>query len=332
MSSARCARSFVVAPLLLATFAIFGTRPLLADRTYIVELTGEPAAVTAARAAAAGHPLSSEAIQQLRDDLRQQQEIMLARLRNGGVGFIVDVARVPGFGVGTTPVEYRYTLVYNGIALQLSDAAKALVAATPGVKAVHDNPVRRPLLDKSVAHLRAPAVYGPTAELSPDDDAGDGFEGQGTTIAVVDTGIEWSHECFGGDPTPPRHGLLPPTAPVGRNKKVVYYLPLMENVVDDFGHGTHVAADAAGYLGHAPGADGVPGTADDVPVHGVAAQAELMGYKGGRGAGRVAPPPPPAAPPAPPLPPARGAGFPPPPPPASPTRVADVINLSLGSA
>ena len=53
----------------------------------------------------------------------------------------------------------------------------------------------------------------------------------------------------------------------------------MENAVDDFGHGTHVAADAAGYRGLAPGADGVPGTADDVPVHGVAPQAQLMGYK-----------------------------------------------------
>ena len=276
MFSARCTRSAVLALLFIATFA---AAPLFADRTYIVELTGEPAAVTAARAAAAGNPLSPAAIEQLRDDLRRRQEVLLARLRNGGVGFTVDLAQVPGFGGGTTPVEYRYTLVYNGIALRLSDAAKAIVAATPGVKAVHENPVRRPLLDKSVAYLRAPQVYGATAELEPDDDAGDGFEGQGTTIAVIDTGIEWSHECFGGDPTPPRHGLLPSTAAVGSNRKVVYYLPLMENVIDDFGHGTHVAADAAGYRGLAPGADGVPGTADDVPVHGVAPQAKLMGYK-----------------------------------------------------
>ncbi|HET9765194.1 MAG TPA: S8 family serine peptidase [Thermoanaerobaculia bacterium] len=283
MSSTRCSRSFVLVLGVLVALAATAA-PLFAEPTYIVELTGEPAAVTAARAAAAGSPLLPQAIEQLRDDLRQQQEVLLARLRREGVGFIVDTARVPGYGSGsgsvTTPVEYRYTLAYNGIALQLSDAAKARVAATPGVKAVHENPVRRPLLDKSVAYLRAPEVYGPTAELEPDDDAGDGFEGHGTRIAVIDTGIEWSHECFGGDPTPPRHGLLPETAAVGgSNRKVVYYLPLMENVVDDFGHGTHVAADAAGYRGHAPGADGVPGTTDDVPVHGVAPQARLMGYK-----------------------------------------------------
>ncbi len=284
MSSARCTRFVFLAFVLtlgLATALTTLASPLLAEPTYIVELTGEPAAVTAARAAAAGSPLPPQAIEQLRDDLREQQEILLARLRRDGVGFVVDTARVPGFPGSsvTTPVEYRYTLVYNGIALQLSDAAKARVASTPGVKAVHENPVRRPLLDKSVAYLRAPAVYGPTAELEPDDNAGDGFEGQGQRIAVIDTGIEWSHECFGGDPTPPRHGLLPEAAAVGSNRKVVYYLSLMENAVDDFGHGTHVAADAAGYRGLAPGADGVPGTADDVPVHGVAPQAELMGYK-----------------------------------------------------
>jgi minor extracellular serine protease Vpr len=278
MSFARCSRRFALALLVLATFV---AAPLFAEPTYIVELTGEPAAVTAARAAAAGSPLSSPAVEQLREDLRQQQEILLSRLRRDGVGFVVDTAHVPGLGSGsgTTPVEYRYTLVYNGIALQLSDAAKARVAATPGVKAVHENPVRRPLLDQSVAYLRAPEVYGPTAELEPNDNANDGFEGQGQRIAVIDTGIEWSHECFGGDPTPPRHGLLPETAAVGSNRKVVYYLPLMENAVDDFGHGTHVAADAAGYRGLSPGADGVPGTADDVPVHGVAPQAKLMGYK-----------------------------------------------------
>ena len=281
MSFARCTRRLALALCALAAFGILGTRPLFAEKTYIVELTGEPAAVTAARAAATGHPLAPEAVQQLRDDLRNRQEILLTRLRNGGVGFIVDTAQVPGFGSGaaTTPVEYRYTLVYNGIAMRLSDAAKAQVASTPGVKAVHENPVRRPLLDKAVAYLRAPAVYGPTAELAPDDDANDGFEGRGVNIAVIDTGIEWSHECFGGDPTPPRHGLLPPTAALGSNQKVIYYLPLMENAIDDFGHGTHVAADAAGYLGHAPGPDGVPGTADDVPVHGVAPQAKLLGYK-----------------------------------------------------
>lgn len=281
MFTARCnrnTRSFVFALILVA--AALGATPLLADAAYIVELTGAPAAVAAASAAAAGGPLSGDEIQAVRDELRRQQDILLARLRKEGVGFIVDKALIGDFLNGAaTPIELRYTLVYNGIALRLAAADVARVAATPGVKAVHENPVRRPNLDQSVAYIRAPQVYGAHAELEPGDDDNDGFEGQGTNVAVIDTGIEWSHPMFGGDPTPPRHGLLPPTAAVGSNPKVVYYLPLMENVIDDFGHGTHVAATAAGYRGFAPGADGVPGTIDDVPIHGVAPQARLMGYK-----------------------------------------------------
>ena len=97
-------------------------------------------------------------------------------------------------------------------------------------------------------------------------------------VAVLDTGIDWSHPMFGGDPTPPRLGVAPAVAAVSTNQKVAYYLPLA-GTIDDFGHGTHVSADIAGYLANAPGADKIPGTADDIPIHGVAPQAKLMGYK-----------------------------------------------------
>jgi subtilisin family serine protease len=97
-------------------------------------------------------------------------------------------------------------------------------------------------------------------------------------VAVLDTGIDWTHPMFGGDPTPPRLGVAPASASVPTNQKVPYYLPLA-GTIDDFGHGTHCSADIAGYLANAPGADGLPGTADDIPIHGVAPQAKLMGYK-----------------------------------------------------
>ena len=83
---------------------------------------------------------------------------------------------------------------------------------------------------------------------------------------------------FGGDPTPPRHGLAPDVAALNTNKKVIYYLPLT-GTIDDYGHGTAAASNTAGYLGFAPGADKLPGTADDIRLHGVAPQARLMGYK-----------------------------------------------------
>src|SRR5215210_6798491 len=99
-------------------------------------------------------------------------------------------------------------------------------------------------------------------------------------VSVIDTGIDWTHPMFGGDPTPPRLGVAPVSASVPTNKKVVYYLPLTDIAVEDgFGHGTHVASTAAGYLAMHPGPDGLPGTADDVRLHGVAPQAKLMSYK-----------------------------------------------------
>src|SRR5205807_4570082 len=98
-------------------------------------------------------------------------------------------------------------------------------------------------------------------------------------VAMIDTGIDWTHPMFAGDPTPPRLGLLPTTAGVNTNQKVIYQLPLADVITDGFGHGTHVASTIAGFIASAPGPDGIPGTADYIPLHGVAPLAKLMSYK-----------------------------------------------------
>jgi subtilisin family serine protease/PKD repeat protein len=147
----------------------------------------------------------------------------------------------------------------------------------PEVKKVHENRLFKPLLDVSVPYIRAPQVYGAVKELTPFDDFREGFEGQGIHISIIDTGVEWQHPMFGGDPTPPRLGIEPAMA--NRNQKIIYNLPLMDSVVEDtVGHGTHVAATAAGYLAFANGKDNLPNTADDIRMHGVAPQAKIMAY------------------------------------------------------
>jgi hypothetical protein len=74
---------------------------------------------------------------------------------------------------------------------------------------------------------------------------------------------------FGGDPTPPRLGLAPAAAAVNTNKKVIYYMSFTGGLIDDFGHGTAASSNIAGYLGMAPGPDKLPGTADDIRLHGL---------------------------------------------------------------
>jgi minor extracellular serine protease Vpr len=249
--------------------------------TVIVELKGEPAAVYAARARAAGRTVSTEELQSYRAQLAAQQDKFLAALASRGVTAQLATRGVKNYdGSLAATVPLRYTLVYNGFALKVPAAAVPALKAMPEVKGVRPDTLLYTQLDHSVKYIEAPKVYGAVAELSQFDDLREGFEGQGMYLAVIDTGIDWTHPMFGGDPTPPRLAVAPVSAAVPTNQKVVYYLPLADiGVEDGFGHGTHVASTAAGYLAQHPGTDGLPGTADDIRLHGVAPQAKLMSYK-----------------------------------------------------
>lgn len=247
----------------------------------IVELRGDPGAVYKAKTEKSGGSLSQVQLQAYRDQLRANQDQFLNALRSLGINYQLQSVNVPGFNGGIAgSVQFRYTLVYNGLALSVPASAVSAIKGMNQVKGVHANTVYSPQLDHSVAYVRAPEVYGTRQELTPFDDYREGYEGQGMKVAVIDTGITWSHAMFGGDPNPPRLGVAPPTPPsVSSNQKVIYYLPLIEALIDDYGHGTHVSGDIAGYLALDPGADALPNTADDIRLHGVAPQAKLMGYK-----------------------------------------------------
>jgi subtilisin family serine protease len=270
---------------LLAAVALLNrtvTVPVSADSgtaSLIVELRDDPAAVYKAKAQKAGISVSDEQLQAYRDQLRASQDGFLADLSARGVTFQVDGVDVKSLtGASMGRVEFRNTLVLNAITLSVPKSAVTVIKSLPQVKRVEPNRVQKLLLSKSVSYINAPAVYGQVQELTANDNHREGYEGQGINIAVLDTGIDWNHEMFGGDPTPPRHGLAPEVAALNSNKKVIYYLPLT-GTVDDYGHGTAAASNAAGYQGFAPGADKLPGTADDIKLHGVAPQARLMGYK-----------------------------------------------------
>lgn len=252
----------------------------LLSSSVIVQFKEDPGAVYKSKIEKAGGTVTTEQLQAYRNQLRTSHDAFLSTLRDRGIQFTVDGIDVPNFaGEIAGHVDFRYTLVLNGIALKVSPSSIDTLKGLPEVKAVNATRALRLQLEKSVDYVNAPAAYGQVEELTPFDSFREGFEGQGINVAVLDTGIDWTHPMFGGDPTPPRLGIAPPVAAVNSNKKVIYYMTFTGGLIDDFGHGTAAASDIAGYLGMAPGADKLPGTADDVRLHGVAPQANLMGYK-----------------------------------------------------
>ncbi len=247
----------------------------------IVEFRDEPAAIYKAKSEKSGVAVSNEALQAYRDRLRAGQDEFLKALASSGANATVMSRDIKNYdGSSAAKIELRYTLVYNGIALNVPSSSIDAISAMPQVKRVHPNGMLHTMLNNSVNYIGAPKVYGKAAELSQFDDLREGYEGQGMYISIIDSGIDWTHPMFGGDPTPPRLAVAPASTAVPTNKKVVYYLPLTDLAVEDgLGHGTHVAATAAGWLAQSPGSDGIPNTADDPRLHGVAPQAKIMSYK-----------------------------------------------------
>ena len=273
----------VAGAVLLNQFATTSATASAGEASVIVELHDDPAAVYKARTTKSGNALSAEGLQAYRDGLRAKQDEFLNALAASGVNATLMTRDIKGFdGKVAATVPLRYTLVYNGVALKISSGDIGRIKSMPQVKRVSLNQVLFTSLHKSVDYTNATKVYGAVKELSQFDELRrDGYEGQGMYVSIIDTGIDWTHPMFGGDPTPPRLGVAPPTpAATNTNKKVVYYIPFTDiGVQDGFGHGTHVASTVGGFLAQTPGSDGIPTTADDVRLHGVAPQAKLLSYK-----------------------------------------------------
>jgi subtilisin family serine protease len=277
--------SLLVFAIVLAGFVYFNFYTTTVDasgmtKSVIVQLRDEPAAVWKARQQKAGNTVTDEQLQAYRNSITTKQNAFLADLQARGVSYQIDGVDIKDFtGATQMRADYRFNLVLNGITLKVPAAAINIIKAMPQVKSVKPNDNLKLMLNKSVPYINAPAVYGQYPELTPFDNFREGYEGQGINIAVLDTGIDWTHAMFGGDPTPPRLGIAPPLAALNSNQKVIYYLSFTGGLIDDYGHGSAASSNIAGYAAMAPGADLIPGTVDDFRVHGVAPQAKLMGYK-----------------------------------------------------
>ncbi|MFI5889870.1 S8 family serine peptidase [Actinoplanes sp. NPDC051513] len=213
--------------------------------TVMVQLSEAPVAVADADAAT---PLTDTQKKQRRDRIRKAQAPVEQKARQLG---------------GTVLGSYQHA--YNGIKVRVNANELDTLAAAPGVVSVHPLQTVKPDNTKGVPMIGAPAVWN----------APDKYRGEGIKVAVIDTGIDYTHADFGGPGTvaaydaahatetePAAKSLFGPKAAkikggidlVGDSYNAdpdsADYQPVPHqdpNPLDCNGHGSHVAGTIGGY-------------------------------------------------------------------------------------
>jgi subtilisin family serine protease len=200
----------------------------------IVQLKGDPVAVFKSHLRAksgAQNQARPEQVQAYEEIVRRQQDQAAAEIRS--LGIALDIRR-------------QYSYVFNGLAASIKKADMQRIQALPQVQAVYPDYQVHALLNQSVPLIGAPQVWAMT------DGNGLPVTGRGIRVALIDTGIDYTHPDLGGC--------------FGPGCKVVGGWDLFNgdnDPMDDNGHGTHCAGIVA--------ANGV--------VKGVAPDAILYAYK-----------------------------------------------------
>ena len=153
-------------------------------------------------------------------------------------------------------IQAKYQYAYNGIKLTLPSSKVSALTRLPGVVAVQAVPSYQHENVRSVPFIASHAVWA---------DYGD--TGQGQTIAVIDTGIDYTHANFGGAGTTAAYDANDPTVIEGGSFPTAKVIAGWDFVGDDYdpsddshdtpepdpdpldcnGHGSHVAGTAAGF-------------------------------------------------------------------------------------
>ncbi len=164
---------------------------------------------------------------------------------------VLDLARSRGLDVRE---EHAYTDLVDGLAVTVAAGRSEDLRSLPGVVAVHPDRPMRASTDVSVPLVGAPEVWERA------DAQGRPVRGEGVTVAVLDTGVDYGLPSLGG-------GFGPGHRVVGGYD----FANDDADPMDDNGHGTHVTGIVAG----------------SGPVTGVAPAAEMTSYKvlDGDGAG-----------------------------------------------
>ena len=123
----------------------------------------------------------------------------------------------------TEVIKREFTSVFYGVSARIQSASIAEIERIPGVRKVWRDEKVQAYLDTSVPLIRADKVWNDL-----------GVTGKGILVAIVDTGIDYTHPDLGG--------CLGPNCKVvgGRN-----FVKAGASPMDDYGHGTHVAGIVA---------------------------------------------------------------------------------------
>ncbi len=146
----------------------------------------------------------------------------------------------------------QYTKAYNGVLTVIPGTQLQALRNLAGIKAIHRAPENTIDLQNSVPLIRANQVW--TA-------APQGYTGTGVRVAIIDTGIDYTHEAFGGtggyatnNPDIVEPGSFPTAKVIGgydfagtAYNADTNPIPVPDaDPLDEVDHGTHVASTVAG--------------------------------------------------------------------------------------
>lgn len=240
--------------------------------TMMVELDATPAAVIygealkAAQATASAQPVRVPMSAAMKGE-SQRVEIdsaSAARVQNH-VSMIdgAQQALLPAITNAGGRVIYRVQRVYNGIAVRIPASRIAELSRLPGVKSVKALTRAFPTAFTDIDFTGARSFWKvPHAQ-------GVGIHGEGIKIAVIDTGVDYTHANFGGPGLPNYAGITdegPVPNPYFPNAKFPFGTDLAgneytsdnepqpdPNPIDSNSHGSGCASLAAGYGENAGG-------------------------------------------------------------------------------
>ena len=246
--------------------------------TVMLELAGQPVARQQAAARGQGRELTAAQRAAARAELKAAQDQLVPQIDSRGGRVLAQLQDA-----------------YNGVKVRVARSELAALAALPGVVGVHGVARFEPTNAQGV-----PYIGGPTAWSG-------GLTGDGVTIAVIDTGIDYYHANLGGTGDPAdfaaddglsiEPGTFPTAKVVGghdlvgdaydANASGAAAIPQPDpDPLDCNGHGSHVAGSAAGngvlsdgtaYAG--PYDDTLDLTTDFSIAPGVAPEATILGYR-----------------------------------------------------